>query len=80
MSMVSYHSSCVIAVYQRCLIVHLMIIIIILILIIIKVSYCSSHDNNNNINNNNNNNNNNNKVYIAQVCQMTSEVLDRQLE
>ena len=31
-------------------------------------------------NNNNNNNNNNNRICIAQVCRMTSEVLDGQLQ
>jgi len=38
------------------------------------------HNNNNNNNDNNNNNNNNNRVYIAQVCRMTSEALDGQLQ
>jgi len=31
-------------------------------------------------NNNNNNNNNNNRICIAQVCRMTSEALDGQLQ
>jgi len=31
-------------------------------------------------NNNNNNNNNNNQICIAQVCRMTSEALDGQLQ
>jgi len=32
------------------------------------------------INNNNNNNNNNNRICIEQVCRMTSEALDGQLQ